>query len=307
MSRLQTMSRNELCITRIEIGDSWRNKLHKERAEILHFVERWNQSIMRSAKFNPFNDEDFCYIFWQVIEPGRRLLAHELCLQILFFPTFLLWLTAASNYNLWLDFWPDIWLRISDFWSPTYGHTDLRPLNWLFTGSLTWNSRLVISNSTSYSSFDLLPLISDLWFLTSDLRLRWPVISDLTSSLTFDLWPLTEGRWPATSHPTSDLTFDPTSNSTFDLWPLIFNFWPTVASVFNPLLNLWSVTSDLRPSTKLCFLLIICSSILFSSCLELVTVVEISIPLRNFKVLIVISSGQQIWVLLLRKLDFGDM
>ena len=47
MSRLQATSRNQLCVTRIEIGDSWRNKMYIERAELL------DQSLMRSVTFNP--------------------------------------------------------------------------------------------------------------------------------------------------------------------------------------------------------------------------------------------------------------
>ena len=39
MSRLQATSRNRLCVTRIEIRDSWRNKMYIEKADILHSVE----------------------------------------------------------------------------------------------------------------------------------------------------------------------------------------------------------------------------------------------------------------------------
>ncbi len=39
MSRLQATSRNQLCVTRIEIGDSWRNNMYIERADILYSVE----------------------------------------------------------------------------------------------------------------------------------------------------------------------------------------------------------------------------------------------------------------------------
>ena len=39
MSRLQATSRNQLCVKRIEIGDSWRNKMYIERADILYSVE----------------------------------------------------------------------------------------------------------------------------------------------------------------------------------------------------------------------------------------------------------------------------
>ncbi len=39
MSRLQTTSLNQLCITRIEIGDGWRNKMYIEKADILHSYE----------------------------------------------------------------------------------------------------------------------------------------------------------------------------------------------------------------------------------------------------------------------------
>ena len=40
MSRLQATSRNQLCVTRIEIRDSSMNKMYMERADILHSVER---------------------------------------------------------------------------------------------------------------------------------------------------------------------------------------------------------------------------------------------------------------------------
>ena len=39
MSQLQATSRNHSCVTRIEIGDSWRNKIYIERAAHLVFCE----------------------------------------------------------------------------------------------------------------------------------------------------------------------------------------------------------------------------------------------------------------------------
>ena len=39
MSRLQATSRNRLCVTKIEIGDSWRNRMYIERADTLYSVE----------------------------------------------------------------------------------------------------------------------------------------------------------------------------------------------------------------------------------------------------------------------------
>ena len=42
-SQLQTTSRNQLYVTKIEIGDSWRNKMYMERADILYSVELSNQ------------------------------------------------------------------------------------------------------------------------------------------------------------------------------------------------------------------------------------------------------------------------
>ncbi len=44
MSRLQATSRNQLCVTRIDIGDSWRNKMYIERAHILYSVELLDES-----------------------------------------------------------------------------------------------------------------------------------------------------------------------------------------------------------------------------------------------------------------------
>ena len=43
MSRLQATSRNRLCLTRIEIGDSWRNRMYIERADILYSDELRDQ------------------------------------------------------------------------------------------------------------------------------------------------------------------------------------------------------------------------------------------------------------------------
>ena len=59
MSRLQTTSCNQWCVTRIEIRDSWRNKMYIERADILYSVELLDQSLMRSVTFNSFIDEIF--------------------------------------------------------------------------------------------------------------------------------------------------------------------------------------------------------------------------------------------------------
>ena len=39
MSRLQATSRNQSCVTSIEIRDSWRNRKYIERADILYSVE----------------------------------------------------------------------------------------------------------------------------------------------------------------------------------------------------------------------------------------------------------------------------
>ncbi len=44
MSRLQATSCNQLCVTRIEIGDSWRNNMYIERADILYSVELLDES-----------------------------------------------------------------------------------------------------------------------------------------------------------------------------------------------------------------------------------------------------------------------
>ncbi len=63
LSRLQATSRNQSCITRIEIGDSRRNKMYIKRADILYSVELLNQSLMRSVTFNPFIDEIFALPF----------------------------------------------------------------------------------------------------------------------------------------------------------------------------------------------------------------------------------------------------
>ncbi len=67
---------------------------------------------------------DLRFTFWHVIKPGRRLLAHELCLRILLSlnltfdlpsPTFDQWPTAASTCDLRLDLWPNLSFLISDF------------------------------------------------------------------------------------------------------------------------------------------------------------------------------------------------
>ena len=44
MSRLQATSHNKVCVTRVEIGDSQRNKMYIERADILYSVELWDES-----------------------------------------------------------------------------------------------------------------------------------------------------------------------------------------------------------------------------------------------------------------------
>ncbi len=59
----QATSRNQLCVTKIEIGDSWRNKMYIERVDILYSVELLDQSLMRSFTFNPFIDEIFALPF----------------------------------------------------------------------------------------------------------------------------------------------------------------------------------------------------------------------------------------------------
>ena len=181
---------------------------------------------------------------------GRRLLTHELCLQILLSPAFFFWLTAASNYDLWLDFWPHFWSQISDFSPPTYGYVDLQPLTPPFTWLLIWDSRGVTSNSTFYLSFDLLPPISYLRSLTFDL---WPPIFNLRS-LTSDLWPLILDFWP-TFAPTCDLWL----NFSPDFWPLILDprpltfdlstdFWPEHWPDLRP--DFWLLASALQPLTN---------------------------------------------------------
>ncbi len=60
---IQATSRNQLYVTRTEIGDSWRNKMYIERADILYCVELLDQSFMRSVTFNPFIDDIFALPF----------------------------------------------------------------------------------------------------------------------------------------------------------------------------------------------------------------------------------------------------
>ena len=62
-SSLQATSHNQLGVTKIEIRDSWRNKMYIERADILYSVELLDQSLMRSVTFNPFINEIFVLFF----------------------------------------------------------------------------------------------------------------------------------------------------------------------------------------------------------------------------------------------------
>ena len=74
---IQATSRNQLYVTKTEIGDSWRNKMYIERAHILYSVELLDQSLMRSVTFNPFIDEIFALHFDNsVCHFFRRLLFH---------------------------------------------------------------------------------------------------------------------------------------------------------------------------------------------------------------------------------------
>ncbi len=54
---IQATSRNQLCLTRIEIENRWRNKMYIEGEDILYSVELRDQSPIRSVTFNPFIDE----------------------------------------------------------------------------------------------------------------------------------------------------------------------------------------------------------------------------------------------------------
>ncbi len=60
---IQATSRNQLYVTRTEIGDSWRNIMYIERADILYSVGLSDQLLMRSVTFNPFIDEIFALPF----------------------------------------------------------------------------------------------------------------------------------------------------------------------------------------------------------------------------------------------------
>ncbi len=64
---IQATSRNQLYVTRTEIGDSWRNKIYIERADILYSVGSSDQSLMRLVIFNPFIDEIFALPFDSLI------------------------------------------------------------------------------------------------------------------------------------------------------------------------------------------------------------------------------------------------
>ncbi len=213
---IQATSRNQLCLTGIEIGDSWKIKMYIEREAILYSFELWDKSLMRSVTFNPYVDADFCLSLWQVIKLGRHLLAYELCVQIL----------LSLNSTL------DLGSQTFDQWP---------------TATSTWDFWL------------------DLWYLTFNLWLN-------LSSLTFDFQLLTNGH--------------------VDLQPLT-----------------QILICDLRSSAfnQPFFIVIIRSSILFSSFWELITVVEMSILSINFKGHIIISSEWEIWVLLRRHPAFGDM
>ncbi len=60
---IQTASRNQLYVTRTEIGNSWRNNIYIERVDILYSVELLDESLMRSVTFNRFIDEIFALLF----------------------------------------------------------------------------------------------------------------------------------------------------------------------------------------------------------------------------------------------------
>ncbi len=161
----------------------------------------------------PIHWWDFRFTFWQGIELERRLLAHELCLQILLSlnstfdlqsPTFDKWPTAASTFNLWLDLWPNFSFLISDFWPLTYGRADLQPLTRLLT-----------------------------WLLTFD---RWPTAVPTWLDLWLDFLPLT-----------TDLRL-PTCDFLPDLWP---DLWPNLQPLTFDLQSLTNVHVDLQPFTQL--------------------------------------------------------
>ncbi len=96
----------------------------------------------------------------------------------------------------------------------------------------------------------LLSLKSDFWPKAANLR---PMTRRLTSSLAFDLWPLTSYLKP---HRLS--IFYSTFNSKSDFWLIIFNIWPVTygRQPANFWLSFWSGIFDLGSATK-SFLVII--------------------------------------------------
>ena len=102
MSRLRPTSRNQLCVTRFEIGDIGRNKMYIERADILHSVEQLKSVTHEISYLQPIHWSDFRFTFWQIMEPVKFLLAYELCFRILLSLTFVFWFMAAWTYDLWL-------------------------------------------------------------------------------------------------------------------------------------------------------------------------------------------------------------
>ena len=152
-------------------------------------------------------------------------------------------------------------------------------------------------------NLDFCILTFDPWLLTRDL---WPWASD-PKPLTQNIlpfrslirnfwtsisipWPPTHDLWPATSEP----------------WPLMHDLWPATSDPRPLTQDLWPKTSDLLPWSAIQSYNTIFPA--FSSlCLVLVTVVEMSIPLKNSKAFTTTSGGHEIWVLLLKKPDFEDM
>ena len=126
--------------------------------------------VIRSVTYEisyiqPIHWWDFRFTFWQVIESGKLLLAHELCPRILLSLNLLLTFDIRPpTCDLWLNFRSDLWPLTSGLWPLT---SDLWPL--------IYGRCPATSDSTSESTYKT----------TSDL---WPTAADLRP-LTSDLWP----------------------------------------------------------------------------------------------------------------------
>ncbi len=174
----------------------------------------------------PIHWWDFRFTFWQVIQPGRRLLPHELCLRILL-PLNLTSDLKPPICDPLLDLWPDLWILTRPLTSDLRTLTsDLRPL------------QPATSDWTSDPTSD--PWYLTFWLLTygrADLQL---LTRPLTWLLTFDRWAKAADLRPLTRPLTQPLTSD--------FWSSIFDQRPCRPSTPYLTFDQWSLISDLKPT-----------------------------------------------------------